>query len=444
MALAHVLADARGRVVVERSTATKLTRSLAERGGQRAQPLLAAGDEHERGSGLAREPARGRLADPARGAGDQHHARGGLRVAGIAPRWPRRPDGRRRLAFQIADAMSLPAPSGAGCAPADLRRKREALELFRGLPRRYDALSAALSFWQDPRWRRALVDAVAPAPRPARPRRRDRHRDGRRRAARRARDCSVVGIDQSAAMLRRARARFAAMPAARVELVEGRPRSCRSPTRASTRSPSPTCCATSTTRAATMRELARVVRPGGRVASLEFGVPPWAPRAGRLAPVHRRRAAGARAARLARVGRGRALPRAEHPRLLRAPSARARSSGTGTRPASSDVRVRRMSLGGGVVMSRDAEPSPAARMRRTSLSVRPSTRSAAGGLGDLLTLLHPPYTAWHLSYFALGAALAPHLYVNRLLWGLAAFGARGRRRARTRSTSSTTGRWGRA
>src|SRR5207253_3248118 len=29
--------------------------------------------------------------------------------------------------------------------------------------------------------------------------------------------------------------------------------------------------------AATMRELARVLRPGGRIASLEFGVPPWAP-----------------------------------------------------------------------------------------------------------------------------------------------------------------------
>jgi hypothetical protein len=42
-------------------------------------------------------------------------------------------------------------------------------------------------------------------------------------------------------------------------------------------------------------------------------------------------------------------------------------------------------------------------------------------VGDLLTLLHPPYTAWHLSYFAIGAALAPHVYVNRLLWGLAAF-----------------------
>ena len=45
-----------------------------------------------------------------------------------------------------------------------------------------------------------------------------------------------------------------------------------------------------------------------------------------------------------------------------------------------------------------------------------------GRAGDLVTLLHPPYTAWHLSYFAIGAALAPHLYVDRLLWGLAAFG----------------------
>jgi hypothetical protein len=45
-----------------------------------------------------------------------------------------------------------------------------------------------------------------------------------------------------------------------------------------------------------------------------------------------------------------------------------------------------------------------------------------GRAGDLLTLLHPPYTAWHLSYFALGAAVAPHLHVDRLLWGLAAFG----------------------
>jgi hypothetical protein len=45
----------------------------------------------------------------------------------------------------------------------------------------------------------------------------------------------------------------------------------------------------------------------------------------------------------------------------------------------------------------------------------------SGRVGDALTLLHPPYTAWHLSYFALGAAAAPHLHVDRLLWGLAAF-----------------------
>ena len=45
----------------------------------------------------------------------------------------------------------------------------------------------------------------------------------------------------------------------------------------------------------------------------------------------------------------------------------------------------------------------------------------SGRLGDLLTLLHPPYTAWHLSYFALGTAAAPKLHLDRLLWGLAAF-----------------------
>ncbi len=44
-----------------------------------------------------------------------------------------------------------------------------------------------------------------------------------------------------------------------------------------------------------------------------------------------------------------------------------------------------------------------------------------GRTRELLTLLHPPYTAWHLSYFALGAAAAPHVHVDRLLWGLLAF-----------------------
>jgi hypothetical protein len=45
----------------------------------------------------------------------------------------------------------------------------------------------------------------------------------------------------------------------------------------------------------------------------------------------------------------------------------------------------------------------------------------SGGLRDYVTLLHPPYTLWHLSYVAVGAGIAPHLYVDRLLWGIAAF-----------------------
>ena len=44
-----------------------------------------------------------------------------------------------------------------------------------------------------------------------------------------------------------------------------------------------------------------------------------------------------------------------------------------------------------------------------------------GGWRDLVTLLHPPYTAWHLSYVALGAAAAPTLHGDRLAATLGAF-----------------------
>src|SRR5438067_7656295 len=46
---------------------------------------------------------------------------------------------------------------------------------------------------------------------------------------------------------------------------------------------------------------------------------------------------------------------------------------------------------------------------------------APGGWRDLVTLLHPPYTAWHLSYVALGAAAAPTVHAVRLGAALAAF-----------------------
>ncbi|MDQ6819734.1 MAG: hypothetical protein M3076_05245 [Actinomycetota bacterium] len=46
---------------------------------------------------------------------------------------------------------------------------------------------------------------------------------------------------------------------------------------------------------------------------------------------------------------------------------------------------------------------------------------ARGGWRDLVTLLHPPYTAWHLSYVAIGAAVAPAVHIDRLGAALGAF-----------------------
>jgi hypothetical protein len=44
-----------------------------------------------------------------------------------------------------------------------------------------------------------------------------------------------------------------------------------------------------------------------------------------------------------------------------------------------------------------------------------------GGWRDYLTLLHPPYTLWHLSYVAIGAALAPQMKWGTLGWTELAF-----------------------
>jgi len=44
-----------------------------------------------------------------------------------------------------------------------------------------------------------------------------------------------------------------------------------------------------------------------------------------------------------------------------------------------------------------------------------------GGWRDWWTLLHPPYTAWHLGYVVIGACLAPVINVTRLLATLLAF-----------------------
>ena len=61
----------------------------------------------------------------------------------------------------------------------------------------------------------------------------------------------------------------------------------------------------------------------------------------------------------------------------------------------------------------DSEDGPAA---------RPAYYAArSGGWRDWWTLLHPPYTAWHLSYAVIGAALAPRVQTSRLIATVLAF-----------------------
>jgi hypothetical protein len=60
----------------------------------------------------------------------------------------------------------------------------------------------------------------------------------------------------------------------------------------------------------------------------------------------------------------------------------------------------------------EAEPGP----------LRPAFYAArSGGWRDWWTLLHPPYTAWHLSYVVIGACLAPVVRVDRLVATVLAF-----------------------
>jgi demethylmenaquinone methyltransferase / 2-methoxy-6-polyprenyl-1,4-benzoquinol methylase len=153
-------------------------------------------------------------------------------------------------------------------------RKGQALELFSGLPRRYHAMGALMSFGQDPRWRRALVDAVAPT-------------DGQRvldvasgtglvafALAQRC-GCDVVGIDQSEAMLAVARAQLAQAPP-----LKGRVRFQQGEAERLPFGDGEFDAVTFTyllryvdDPAATMTELARVLKPGGRIGMVEFGVP---------------------------------------------------------------------------------------------------------------------------------------------------------------------------
>jgi demethylmenaquinone methyltransferase/2-methoxy-6-polyprenyl-1,4-benzoquinol methylase len=152
--------------------------------------------------------------------------------------------------------------------------KQEALELFAPLPRHYDRVAAVLSFGQDPRWRKAMVETVGATES-------ERVLDvasGTGMVAQalvRRYGCRVVGLDQSEQMLAGAQEKLAsdAQLAQRVSLVCGEAERLPFEDEQFDHLTFTYLLRYVDDPATTMVELARVVKPGGRVASLEFAVP---------------------------------------------------------------------------------------------------------------------------------------------------------------------------
>jgi demethylmenaquinone methyltransferase/2-methoxy-6-polyprenyl-1,4-benzoquinol methylase len=154
------------------------------------------------------------------------------------------------------------------------RSNRFARQLFAELPARYDALAEVLSFGQNGRWRRRLVDAITDSG-PARVLDVATGTAGVARAIADRSGATVTGVDLTLPMLRRGADNLARRPArAPVHLLVG----------TGERLPFPDASfdAVSFTYLlryvpdplATLAELARVLRPGGCLASLDFAVPP--------------------------------------------------------------------------------------------------------------------------------------------------------------------------
>lgn len=233
-------------------------------------------------------------------------------------------------------------------APAS-QRNRAARELFAPLAGTYDRYARLLSFGQDPRWRSFLVSRIDAGPG-------DTVLDVAAGTAAvaielaRRHGCSVVAIDQSPEMLAEGRRRVgAAGLAERIELQEARAEALSFADASFAGLTFSYLLRYVDDPAATMRELARVVRPGGRVAMLEFSVPSRAlPRAAWEAYV---RAGLPLAGRVASPGWaevGDFLGPSVRDFWRRWPPDRLRGVWEGA--GLGDVQARLLSLGGGVVM----------------------------------------------------------------------------------------------
>ena len=140
--------------------------------------------------------------------------------------------------------------------------------MFAPLAPTYDRYSSLLSYGQDPRWRRFLVSRIEVGPR-------DRVLDvatGTGAVAlelRRQKGCTVVGVDQSAEML----AEAARRAGGEIELVEASAQSLPFDDGEFDGLTFTYLLRYVDDPPAVLRELARVVRPGGTIAGLEFGLP---------------------------------------------------------------------------------------------------------------------------------------------------------------------------
>jgi demethylmenaquinone methyltransferase / 2-methoxy-6-polyprenyl-1,4-benzoquinol methylase len=151
--------------------------------------------------------------------------------------------------------------------------KQQALDLFAPLGPTYDRYANLLSFGQDPRWRRFLVSRIEAGEN-------DTILDVATGTAAVAMEltrrtgCRVVGLDQSEEMLAEGRRRISAAGLTnRIELVQGRAEQLPFADESFAGLTFTYLLRYVNDPAATVGELARVVRPGGTIGMLEFGLP---------------------------------------------------------------------------------------------------------------------------------------------------------------------------